>query len=166
MGACHVNGIADWYTGVHNPPGKYCGHEAVWPLWTFPMVFCGYSIILLFISRQLVMRYLTKGKGRRAFYFSLYIYPGFALIQAALGGLLYYSFPYLLISLFAFLVFFGDMDFSTLKSNQQPRRVFHFILVNLGGCLGSSSIVFFYRANFLYLLATCLGSISFCCIIM
>ncbi|XP_022662306.1 JNK1/MAPK8-associated membrane protein-like isoform X2 [Varroa destructor] len=88
---CKVDKLSDWYTLLHNPSPYYkqtlhCSQEAVYPL-----------LVLMILLRGLLIQRLqwSKEEARKTVHLTLYAIPLMALCHAVLAGLLYYSFPYL-----------------------------------------------------------------------
>jgi hypothetical protein len=48
-----------------------------------------------FLVRPWLSSKLLPGSGRNAMYAALYFFPILSLVHAVLGGLVYYSFPYM-----------------------------------------------------------------------
>lgn len=98
--SCKALHLSDWYTLLFNPTPNYeetlhCTQEAVYPLYS--MVFIFYSIAAL---TMLLVRPCFIGKyarGKLSIYAALYFFPILALCQAVLGGIIYYTFPYIVI---------------------------------------------------------------------
>ncbi|XP_035211953.1 JNK1/MAPK8-associated membrane protein-like [Stegodyphus dumicola] len=102
--ACKVKRLSDWYTLLHNPTPGYvktlrCTQEAVYPLYS--MIFIHYALALLFmlLFRPLIVSKYSGGRGKKSIYLTMYLIPVLVLLQATCGGLLYYSFPYIVIIL-------------------------------------------------------------------
>ncbi|KAF8793304.1 JNK1/MAPK8-associated membrane protein-like [Argiope bruennichi] len=122
--ACKVKRLSDWYTMLHNPTPNYektlrCTQEAVYPLYS--MVFIHYSLALLsmLIIRPFVVKKISGGRGKKSIYFTMYLIPVLVVLQATCGGLLYYSFPYIVIiltfiSVAAHLAFRLDQSMASL----------------------------------------------------
>ena len=95
---------SDWYTYFHNPTPNYektlnCTQEAVYPLFTMVFMFyvlCGVAMLVLrpFLTSKLLPR-----KGRTSIFAALYFLPILALIHAVGGGLVYFSYPYIVLIL-------------------------------------------------------------------
>jgi len=102
--ACKVSRLSDWYTLLHNPTPNYeetlhCTQEAVYPLYTTVFIFYAFSVLLMLILRPGLSSKFLPGRGRNAVYAALYFFPVLALIHGVLGGLVYYSYPYIVIIL-------------------------------------------------------------------
>ena len=100
--SCRVSRLSDWYTLLHNPTPNYesklyCTQEAVYPLFTMVFIFYSFSLISMLIIRPFLASKFLPGKGRNAIYAALYFFPIFALIHGVLGGIIYYSYPYIII---------------------------------------------------------------------
>lgn len=104
LSACGVNRLSDWYPVFYNPwpnyeDKLYCTQEVVYPLYSIVFVFLIFSLISLLLVRPWLSSKLLPGRGRNAVYAALYFLPAYALLHALLGGLIYYSFPYIIIIL-------------------------------------------------------------------
>jgi hypothetical protein len=116
--SCHINSLADWYTLLHNPNPQYeetlhCTQEAVFPLYSMVFIFYAWCVILLLLVRPWLVHLITFPSGtssqpwnvqhplpchrKATIYAALYFLPVLALIHALFAGLIYYSFPYILI---------------------------------------------------------------------
>jgi len=100
--SCKVSRLADWYTLLHNPTPNYeeklyCTQEAVYPLFTMVFIFYSFALISMLLVRPVLSSKFLPGKGRNAIYAALYFFPIFALIHGVLGGVIYYSYPYIII---------------------------------------------------------------------
>ncbi|XP_066996644.2 JNK1/MAPK8-associated membrane protein isoform X2 [Anabrus simplex] len=105
--SCHVKKLSDWYTLLHNPNPNYeetlhCTQEAVYPLYTMVFIFYALSVLLMLIVRPWLAQHFLPRYGKMSIYAALYFFPTLALIQAIFGGLIYYSFPYIIIVLSVF----------------------------------------------------------------
>lgn len=104
INSCGVHGLSDWYTLLHNPTPNYdknvhCTQEAVYPLYTMVFVFYASNLFIMLLFRPwLCSRYLPR-QGKMSIYAAMYFIPILAVIHALLAGLLYYSFPYLIVIL-------------------------------------------------------------------
>ncbi|KFM78440.1 JNK1/MAPK8-associated membrane protein, partial [Stegodyphus mimosarum] len=65
------------------------------------MIFIHYALALLFmlLFRPLIVSKYSGGRGKKSIYLTMYLIPVLVLLQATCGGLLYYSFPYIVIIL-------------------------------------------------------------------
>ena len=102
--ACRVQRLSDWYTYFHNPNPNYekalnCTQEAVFPFFSMIFVFYGFCGLAMLLLRPLLASKLLPRRGRSSIYAALYFLPILALIQALGGGLIYYSFPYIVVIL-------------------------------------------------------------------
>jgi len=102
--ACKVTRLADWYTLLHNPRPNYstslhCTQEAVYPLYTTVFIFYSLSVLLMLLVRPCLSSKFLPSRGRNAVYAALYFFPLLALVHGVLGGLVYYSYPYIVIIL-------------------------------------------------------------------
>lgn len=102
--SCNPAALADWYTLFHNPNPNYeetlhCTQEAVYPLYTMIFIFYALGLILMLLIRPIVAKKSLPTPGKTSIYWALYFYPIIVLIHAVAGGLIYYSFPYIIIIL-------------------------------------------------------------------
>lgn len=98
--SCPVHVIQDWYTMLYNPRPNYtstlhCTQEIVYPLYTIVMIYYAFSLIFLMTIRPIVSIKFLESRGSRSIYAALYFLPILIVVQAVLGGLIYYSFPYI-----------------------------------------------------------------------
>ncbi|XP_046859462.1 JNK1/MAPK8-associated membrane protein-like [Xenia sp. Carnegie-2017] len=99
---CGVKDIADWYTVFFNPKPDHvnwvhCTQEAVYPLYTMVLYYYAFCVLLLLMVRPIVSVKLCGSEGRRSIYAALYFLPITAMVHATCAGLLYYSYPYLML---------------------------------------------------------------------
>ena len=108
--SCRVDSIKDWYTIFYNPKPDYvheihCTQEAVFPLYTIIFIYQAGCLLLLLTMRQFLIYFVRKinGRslsphlGRKSTYASMYFLPIMSVIHAIFSGVIYYSFPYLLL---------------------------------------------------------------------
>nr|CAG4644220.1 EOG090X0BGA [Lepidurus arcticus] len=99
--SCHVQQLSDWYTMFYNPNPNYeetlhCTQEAVYPLYSLVFIYYAWTIALLLLIRPWIVKWCMPQKGKAAVYSALYFLPILALTHAILGGLIYYSYPYVI----------------------------------------------------------------------
>ncbi|CAL4227871.1 unnamed protein product, partial [Meganyctiphanes norvegica] len=102
--SCEVRSIADWYPLLHNPNPNYegslhCTQEAVYPLYSMVFVFYTLCLLVMLLIRPALTSKLLPGRGKSAIYSALYFLPALIVAHALCGGLVYYSFPYMVIIL-------------------------------------------------------------------
>nr|CAG4643433.1 EOG090X0BGA [Ilyocryptus agilis] len=104
--SCAVHHLSDWYTLMHNPNPNYeetlhCSQEAVYPLYSVVFIHYGLSVVMLLIIRPCVNRGLDiRGhSASRPLYAALYLFPVLLLIHGTMAGLIYYTFPTIIILL-------------------------------------------------------------------
>ncbi|KAK6639577.1 hypothetical protein RUM43_007850 [Polyplax serrata] len=95
--SCKTEHLSDWYTLFHNPTPNYeetlyCTHEAVYPLYTMVFIFYAIATVMMIIFRP-----KKCAHGKMSVYAALYFYPILAFFQAIFGGVIYYTFPYIVI---------------------------------------------------------------------
>ncbi|BES93188.1 Protein of unknown function (DUF766) [Nesidiocoris tenuis] len=101
--SCPVKSLSDWYTLFHNPRPNYedvlyCTQEAVYPLHTMVFIFYALSVLMMSLIRPLLV-YFCLPTGGITVYAALYFFPILALLHTVFGGLIYYTFPYIVIVL-------------------------------------------------------------------
>ncbi|XP_076464087.1 JNK1/MAPK8-associated membrane protein-like [Babylonia areolata] len=111
--SCRVQQLSDWYTMLYNPSPKYidtlhCTQEVVYPLYTIVMIYYAFSLVLMMLFRPFLPIKSVGGP----IYAALYFLPALIVCQATCGGLIYYSFPYiiLVVSVVTNAVHFASME--------------------------------------------------------
>ncbi|XP_061721363.1 JNK1/MAPK8-associated membrane protein [Cydia pomonella] len=99
---CTPTALSDWYTLLHNPQPDYketlhCTQEAVYPLYTIILLIYAFSLLMTITIRPWLMTYHPPNPGKKAIYCALYFYPILVLIHTVAAGLIYCSFPYIII---------------------------------------------------------------------
>jgi len=102
LSSCGVKKLSDWYPIFYNPVPNYeekiyCTREVVFPLYSIVFIFYVFSLFSLLLVRPWLSSKFLPGRGRNAVYAALYFIPMYTLVHALLGGLVYYSFPYIII---------------------------------------------------------------------
>ena len=141
---CGVYSIKDWYTLFFNPKKQHidsspsdkwmpssslsslhqkagyidpvhCTQEAVYPLFTGLLLYFLYCLALMLLIRGLLIRCFMHNYGRLALYAGLYILPIMTLVHATFAGVLYYTFPYvvLICSLLGVSVFLSILNYNS-----------------------------------------------------
>ncbi|XP_065067764.1 JNK1/MAPK8-associated membrane protein-like [Rhopilema esculentum] len=100
--SCKVESIRDWYTVFFNPKPDYvneirCTQEAVYPLYTIVFFYYAICLLLSVTLRQIVLWFLKDISGRKSTYASMYLLPIMLVTHAIFSGVVYYSFPYLIL---------------------------------------------------------------------
>lgn len=100
--SCPVKRLEDWYSMLYNPSPNYtttlhCTQEIVFPLYTIVMIYYAFSLLLLICIRPIVSIKFVECKGTKSIYAALYFLPLLIVTQAVFAGLIYYSFPYIII---------------------------------------------------------------------
>lgn len=100
--SCKVRKLADWYPLLHNPNPNYegklhCTQEAVYPLYSMVFVFYTLCLMVMLIIRPVLSSKLMPNRGKSAIYSALYFLPALIVAHAIGAGLIYYSFPYMVI---------------------------------------------------------------------
>ncbi|KAK2141235.1 hypothetical protein LSH36_1136g01025 [Paralvinella palmiformis] len=146
--SCPVVQLSDWYTMLKNPTVDYtttlhCTQEAVYPLYTIVMIYYAFCLGWMLLIRIALSVHVVNNKGRRSIYAALYFLPILIIVQAVFAGLIYYSFPYILLvtsvmSNAIHLAYFENQDIKyLLKENFRTARnlvilIFHWILHSYG----------------------------------
>ncbi|KAL4706343.1 hypothetical protein ACJJTC_016637 [Scirpophaga incertulas] len=99
---CTPEALSDWYTLLHNPQPDYketlyCTQEAVYPLYTIVLLIYAFSLMMTISLRPWLLTWSSPSPGRKAIYCALYFYPILVLIHTVAAGLIYCSFPYIII---------------------------------------------------------------------
>ncbi|KXJ25883.1 JNK1/MAPK8-associated membrane protein isoform X2 [Exaiptasia diaphana] len=100
--SCKSEQLSDWYTVFFNPKPDYvntiyCTNEAVYPLYTIVLTFFAMSVALLLLVRPISSHYICADQGISSIYAALYFLPILATVHALFGGLLYYTYPYIIV---------------------------------------------------------------------
>lgn len=101
--SCPVSQLSDWYTLVYNPTPDYvnvihCTQEAVYPLYTLVFVYYAFSLASMVLVRPLLSAKFVPHHGTKSIYAALFFYPVLVCLHAVLAGLIYYSYPYILLT--------------------------------------------------------------------
>ncbi|KAL1131325.1 hypothetical protein AAG570_010943 [Ranatra chinensis] len=102
--SCSVQSLSDWYTLFHNPRPNYthtlhCTQEAVYPLQTMVFIFYSLAVVIMLAVRPWLVHCCLLKTGSGTIYAALYFFPILALFHSVFGGLIYYTFPYIVIVL-------------------------------------------------------------------
>lgn len=98
---CARSSIKEWYPELYNPIINHvkplrCSYEVVFPLYSFPFVYLLFLLCTVLVFRSLLyVTVLKRNKDAKAFYCALLAVPKIAVIHALLAGVLYQSFPYI-----------------------------------------------------------------------
>lgn len=100
--SCPVDRLEDWYSMLYNPSPNYtttfhCTQEIVYPLYTIVMVYYALCLLFMMALRPLISIKFVDSLGTKSIYAALYFIPILIVLQAVFGGLLYYSYPYIMI---------------------------------------------------------------------
>uniref|UniRef100_A0A0K2TXC8 JNK1/MAPK8associated membrane proteinlike [Megachile rotundata] n=1 Tax=Lepeophtheirus salmonis TaxID=72036 RepID=A0A0K2TXC8_LEPSM len=126
--SCHYQHLGDWYTALHNPNPNYeeiihCTQEAIYPLYTLIFVFYVLCLAFMLLLRPLVFAKFLCSRNHgvgKAIYAALYFFPILALLHAIFGGLIYVSFPYIVVTLSVI----SSASHFAFKIDQTPRKLF------------------------------------------
>uniref|UniRef100_UPI00358FB95C JNK1/MAPK8-associated membrane protein-like isoform X2 n=1 Tax=Myxine glutinosa TaxID=7769 RepID=UPI00358FB95C len=106
MRSCRVKLLSDWYTMLYNPSPDYittlhCTYEAVYPLYTIVFIYYAFCLLMMMMLRPCLVKRLSfslrKAERLNSVYAAMYFLPILSVLHAVAGGLLYYSFPYILL---------------------------------------------------------------------
>jgi len=148
---CGVQEFSDWYPMFSNPTLQnqqtlHCSQEVVYPLYSMPFVFYGIWFIFSVCVRPLVGMKLSQ-ETIGAVGPSLYFCPLIVLVHALSAGLIYYSFPYLvvIVSLTVNALLLATVPIQTVRgllaaTIEQPRQVFLLLSLVLVNALGVLSL--------------------------
>lgn len=122
--SCKVKLLQDWYTFFQNPNPNYketlqCTQEVVYPLYTMIFIFYALCGILMLLFRPLLSSKFLPRRGRTAIYAALYFLPALSVIHAIGGGLLYFSYQYII---FILSVIASACHFA-FKLDQEPKTL-------------------------------------------
>ncbi|KAJ1372857.1 hypothetical protein KIN20_035143 [Parelaphostrongylus tenuis] len=98
---CARSSIKEWYPQLYNPIINHvkplrCSYEVVFPLYSFPFVYLLFLLCTVLVFRTLLYTSILKrNKDAKAFYCALLALPKIAVIHALLAGVLYQSYPYI-----------------------------------------------------------------------
>ncbi|EGD77900.1 hypothetical protein PTSG_09535 [Salpingoeca rosetta] len=149
--SCGMSHVNDWYPVFFNPKPDYihavhCANEVAFPLITFYLLFLGFiaAITILIRLPLLYSQRVVQATGVDASYMLrhtwalLFAVPVLALVHVALGGLVFYAFPFLLFASFLFSCLYAAVFRDNLQAFKTPLRVlwtgFRFYVIPFG-CL-------------------------------
>lgn len=98
---CARSSIKEWYPELYNPTINHvkpmrCSYEVVFPLYSLPFVYLLFLLFAVLILRSLLYVFVLKrNRDAKAFYYALLFIPLIAIVHALLAGVLYQSFPYI-----------------------------------------------------------------------
>ncbi|KAL1514081.1 hypothetical protein ABEB36_003401 [Hypothenemus hampei] len=133
---CRSRSLSDWYTLMHNPRPNfedkiYCTQEAVFPMYTIVFLFYVLALIVMLTIRPWICRKFLPRQGKMSIYSAMYFIPILILTHAVIGGLIYYSYPYLtiVISIISCAAHFAGRMEQTIRlllirTFGQPRNLF------------------------------------------
>ncbi|XP_059476762.1 JNK1/MAPK8-associated membrane protein isoform X2 [Neocloeon triangulifer] len=145
--SCPSFHLSDWYTLLHNPSPDYrytlhCTQEAAYPLYSMVFVFYALCVVVMMSIRPFLVWFVIPSPSKRSkptlplplpshgkatIYSALYFLPILALLHALLAGLIYYSFPHVMIvvSLISSAVHFA------CKEDQSAKKLFKSTVSNI-----------------------------------
>ncbi|CAL8072273.1 unnamed protein product [Calicophoron daubneyi] len=95
---CNPQSLEDFYVPLVASSG--CSYEAVFPYTSLPLAYYAISALVSILMHLLLcISVKNDSDWRRVSYLSLYSYPVLGIIVITFGGLLYFTFPYVLLSL-------------------------------------------------------------------
>ncbi|KAK6060518.1 hypothetical protein COOONC_01817 [Cooperia oncophora] len=98
---CARSSIKEWYPELYNPIINHvkpmrCSYEVVFPLYSLPFVYLLFLLVSVLSCRSILYVFVLKRKrDAKAFYYALLSIPKIAVIHALLAGVLYQSYPYI-----------------------------------------------------------------------
>ncbi|EDO44415.1 predicted protein [Nematostella vectensis] len=149
--ACWTERLSDWYTVFFNPKPDYvntihCTNEAVYPLYTIVLTFHAIAVTMLILIRPVLSHRMCAGSGLSSIYAAMYFLPVLAAVHALLGGLLYYSYPYitLVVSVISTAVVLSKNKITNIRQLMGSKRhisiVFGHWLINAYGLLAVTEV--------------------------
>ncbi|KJH44999.1 putative adipose-regulatory protein [Dictyocaulus viviparus] len=99
---CARSNIKEWYPEFYNPIINHvkpmrCSYEIVFPLYSFPFIYLIFLLCAVLLFRSILYIFVLKrSKEAKAFYYALISIPKIAIVHAILAGVLYQSFPYII----------------------------------------------------------------------
>jgi len=108
--SCEIESMRDWYTMFYNPyvenyTKMNCTQEIVYPMYSIVFLIILFSTVCMIMFRPVAIRSLFKTKAvteklHESTLYVLYLNPILMLIQAVAGGLLYYTYPVIVLIVF------------------------------------------------------------------
>lgn len=134
---CTMNSVASWYPIFYDSfpecddnfgTQPSCATEVAWPLITWVLAFDGLSVLGILLLRLPVVVKICAWHGLGSVYRSLFLLPLHVLVHFALGGLIFYAFPYLcqivgaglLVHLMAKASFVSNNAFGVFRAYRLP----------------------------------------------
>jgi len=151
---CPPTELSDWYTEFSNVDNFYCSQEAVYPLYSIVLIFFGFSAFFLLLIRPFISQKYCKNEGSKAIYAALLFLPILTILQASIGGLLYYSFPYMVLITSVVTEIYALAKHDSIFYSSSLGRLL-FLLRYFAMAFSILSIIAFYRSLYYshYLLA-------------
>jgi len=139
---CDTDKLSDWYTVFYNPKINHtqvvhCAQEAVYPFYSVIFVMYLVSLILMLSIRVWFSNILIKSSSHRkqrtnVLYKTMYLYPILAAIHGIGAGLIFYSYPYLIVlsSIFGLVHYSVKQNILSLKKIFTGSKCYqHFIFI-------------------------------------
>ncbi|VDP90795.1 unnamed protein product [Echinostoma caproni] len=96
--SCIPQSLDEFYAVLVAAPG--CSYEVVFPFISLPLTYYGLSALFCLLVYSAVLCCVYREKAwQRVTYHALYTYPILCVLICVFGGLLYFSFPYVLLLL-------------------------------------------------------------------
>ncbi|KAK6755156.1 hypothetical protein RB195_013875 [Necator americanus] len=98
---CARSNIKEWYPELYNPIINHvkpmrCSYEVVFPLYSLPFIYLLFLLCAILVFRSfLYLVVLKRKRDAKAYYYALLSVPKVAVIHALLAGVLYQSYPYI-----------------------------------------------------------------------
>ncbi|VDO69167.1 unnamed protein product [Haemonchus placei] len=90
-----------WYPEFYNPMINHvkpmrCSYEVVFPLYSLPFMYLLFLLFSVLCCRSILYVFILKrNRDAKAFYYALLSIPKIAVVHALLAGVLYQSYPYI-----------------------------------------------------------------------
>jgi len=144
--SCGSSQLSDWYPIFYNPTTMACGSEVVYPLFTLVLLFYGFSVALTMLLRVPICFRYCEQDGKTSIYCSLYLFPVLTVLHVIMSGLIYYSFPYIiLVSSLALTIFYFLYFRNNLLSNWYI--ITQLVLFYLSSVFAIMSLLLFFQSS-------------------
>ncbi|CAP29295.1 Protein CBR-JAMP-1 [Caenorhabditis briggsae] len=103
LNGCEKTGLKEWYPACYNPKIGYtktmrCTYEVVFPLYSITFVHHMILMGAIFTLRSILYcAMLYKAYNAKPYYLAIVSVPLLVMIHSVLSGLIFYSFPYILL---------------------------------------------------------------------
>eukprot|EP01080_Neovahlkampfia_damariscottae_P004386 gene4386-7761_t len=145
---CKVQLFSDWYPYFFYTSMK-CTNEVVFPLYSIVFIFYGFCLLFTILITIPLVHLLKENIYN--YIFPLWLIPIFSLIHFIFAGIIYFTWPYLLLISFSFIDYFHirriwkeEKPFEILKI---LKRILIFVLRNILIIWGIISIFLFFNLS-------------------